>query len=236
MIVTENAVYLHQFKTGGTWMRDVLNPIVLYEQAHAIPTRPLSKPVFVVVRNPWAWYVSMYNFLFHGSNIMPANKFDDPLLKAFGHAPTFSLFIKTLCSPPADFKVKLRNYVRIQKLTDKLSTAPRGKHSDPLYIPQSSSIMTEHWLDNNKSFYQNQCDLFMQYATDIGKTETLKTDLTLMLNKVGDLTREVNYLLDTHPSANVGLAVEYRDFYDAELLDIIAEHHTDIISKFSYKV
>ena len=67
MIIDKNFVYLHMPKTGGTWMRQVCRMLPSYvreTQKHArldtIAPADAGKPIYVHVRNPWDWYVSMY--------------------------------------------------------------------------------------------------------------------------------------------------------------------------------
>ena len=67
MIIDKNFVYIHMPKTGGTWMRQICRMLPTFfretqkhEFLRSIAPADAGKPVYVHVRNPWDWYVSMY--------------------------------------------------------------------------------------------------------------------------------------------------------------------------------
>lgn len=69
MLVTKDFVFLHMLKTGGTWIREVFaaeaipNDLPKHAIANRIPTEHRHKPRLGFVRNPWDWYVSLYEYL-----------------------------------------------------------------------------------------------------------------------------------------------------------------------------
>ena len=79
MIITDDFVYIHQPKTGGTFVTDVLERLYqgapgragrggtfLNTHKHGtcsdIPAAHLGKPILTTVRNPYDRYVSQYHF------------------------------------------------------------------------------------------------------------------------------------------------------------------------------
>jgi len=72
MIISDEFVFAHLPKTGGDFLQNVLRdyfPVVQQWQGdhshHSIeflPAEHRGKPVFAVLRNPWAWYLSWYSY------------------------------------------------------------------------------------------------------------------------------------------------------------------------------
>jgi len=74
MIISPHFIWVHVPKTGGTWLRGVLERglnryalgKVIYPGHHRLRDVPqeerIGRPVLWVVRNPWDWHVSYYHF------------------------------------------------------------------------------------------------------------------------------------------------------------------------------
>lgn len=73
MYITDGFVFLHLPKTGGTWMRHAFDAAdmkwthhpsfnTIHLPAGYIPPEHEHKPAFVLVRNPWDWWVSHFNY------------------------------------------------------------------------------------------------------------------------------------------------------------------------------
>jgi hypothetical protein len=71
MIVADKFVFLHNLRTGGTFIRYVLRDNGVrfrkfekkhVEWKHLTDPKDRAKPVIIFVRNPWEWYVSLYSF------------------------------------------------------------------------------------------------------------------------------------------------------------------------------
>lgn len=73
MILSRHFVYIHMPKTGGSFVRTViqahapkaweLQVFDTHPSVHDIPDSHRDLPKFAFVRNPFAWYVSWYHFL-----------------------------------------------------------------------------------------------------------------------------------------------------------------------------
>jgi hypothetical protein len=69
MLVTEEFVFVHVPKTGGSFTRGILrkqSKVIDEFHKHApysdLPIEYRELPVVSVIRNPWDWYVSWYHF------------------------------------------------------------------------------------------------------------------------------------------------------------------------------
>lgn len=212
MILTKNATYLHIPKTGGTWVRHVLNPIAIEEHDHMIPQiKPNVSISFV--RNPWSWHIASYNAILYGSEDDPIND-SDPLILALGHKPSFEEFLETQINPSSEFKRKLHAIFKIQK--------------------SGFATVTEKWLDSNKGWYQLMCDMFLEKSTNVGKIENIKIDLQTFMDTVGDLNSETLVRLNCDPK-NQGLVQrKYHDMYSYELAREVNISCFQIIKDFDY--
>jgi hypothetical protein len=216
MIVTENAVYLHLPKTAGTWMREVLKPIILEWHDHRVLTESIDKPVFVFTRNPWAWHVSMYHFLQKGSEYYQPNNhaIAPPVIQALPVGHSFDTFIRAITSPTDKFKKMVYSIyqMRTRLYDDRADTAIVEKQ------------ILDTWLPSNVGYCQHIYNTYTQYATRIGKNETIRDDLLSMAESVGDLTVEVrDRILNTHPINVTGLTKETRDYYTPDLTDMVTQ-------------
>lgn len=64
MLVTPEFVFLHVPKTGGTFVRTLLEDRLVYSDYHAsigeIPSGFRHLPRYAFIRNPWDWWVSWW--------------------------------------------------------------------------------------------------------------------------------------------------------------------------------
>jgi len=209
-------------KTGGKWVREVLKSVTTNSFGHKLPTTEFARPyVYVFVRNPWQWYNSLYHYLIYGSDIhTPNDKFVDPLIRAFGHTPSFPEFIETLCCPPDMYKKK----VSILSSTFEKSS------------PISQSPIHRAWLENSGSLYNTISTEFINHATDVGTTENIANDLRRMTIESKDFNSKIDHLLNSVQHKNVGKQlVDYRKLYTDNLKDLVAVTSETLINQFNYK-
>lgn len=214
MIVTNNAIYLHVPKTGGTWMRSILQPIAIEEHRHELLMEPADVPVCAFVRNPWGWYVSSYNAITKGTTSDPFDK-HDPVIVALGRVPTFEEFLECQLQPTPEFKRKLLAMFKLRK--------------DGAFVR-----IAEQWMDTDLDWYSLLIIMFTINATEIGQYEFIRMDLMLMMDKVGDLNDETIELLDT-PPLNVGELADYREYYTAQQAEDVYNACRSICNEFRYQ-
>ena len=103
MVITEDFVYIHLPKTGGTFVEQVLQRLFdniglwyldtskkvdrvkfgsrdQHESVREIPPAHRDKPVVFTMRNPYDWYISQYEFAWW--KVEPGREFDDLAVRA----------------------------------------------------------------------------------------------------------------------------------------------------------
>ena len=111
MLVTKDFVFLHMLKTGGTWVREVFagevipNDLPKHAVANRIPMEHRHKPRLGFVRNPWDWYVSLYEYL-------SRTDADEPFWAHFRLRDGFEAMLKQAMVPPRPAKGYIPSVMR----------------------------------------------------------------------------------------------------------------------------
>ena len=241
MIVTNNAVFLHIPKTGGTWVKEVLSSYQLDFREHSldVPISHKDKSVFVFVRNPWAWHVSFYNYMKsipHVNTISPGTSphILSLIWKHIFHSnASFEEFIYKFYSPPTiEFKKKMNSLKRLRAIYLQIE----HKDTKHLDIEKKIDIMggLSPFKRSSTGIYQSFIDEYTALATQVGKTESIRADLKSMLASVDELTSDIEKKIDILAPANAGDPADYRKYYTAETQQLVAKSAESMIKRFNY--
>lgn len=237
MMLTNRSTFLHVPKTGGTWARTMIQDLIVDDYGHEVrPELLTDSHRYMFIRNPWAWYVSTYNYIASGSAESQASRMYNPLLKYFDKMPTFDEFIKAMSDPPDKLKTTAYNYVKLGTMIRKLR--------DPIVLPTvfgptykvyGDPELVKRWTTVDESFYTMTMRWYLQFATRVGKFESLKDDFLEMLHESDELTPEIlARVLDSAP-INKSIQVDYQSYYTPELRDIVANSCSELINKYEYE-
>ena len=208
MILSRYFVFIHLPKTGGTFVRNLLNTyappewealevIALGGHHRNDPNHPTIRdipsayrglPVFGFVRNPWDWCVSWYEFLKVDGNNELFNEASDHGRKSFK---------ETLL---ALYEMDIAKEIQ-------------------------TGIFTWYFFES----FGHDLD-----AVKFLRFENLREDLYRVLKSVADLPAGLVEALRTDPPINVGKRTRYQDYYDEKLRDLIASRDQELIERFSY--
>ena len=235
MIITPNSVFLHVPKTGGNFVRELVRPMAIEESqyTHAVLVPPHHyNNVFCFVRNPWSWYVSVYNFYQSGSTQYALPRVKTPILNALGPNATFDDFIRNTTFPTLAFRTKLKNINTIIKNTTlvDLSTDinnPAGLNGDESAI---------NFTNQETSFYYAILERYVPLCTIIGKYENLRSDLVKILTQTGEITDALVSEINKKPPVNTGYYTDdYRLYYTDETKKLVADSSKEMIDRFGYE-
>jgi hypothetical protein len=234
MIVTNHSVFLHNPKTGGTWLKHILDPLIINYVEHHVPDKPFNHVnTFTFVRNPWSWYVSLYLFLRNGSEHYEASKqLKPPIIQALDGDKSFEDFIKCSTVPATAFKNKVFSIYRIFELAN-LKTQ---SYDEVQVLSKPEGVILREWLDGNKSYYNVICDVYTRYAHTIGKYETLKPDFIKMLKQSGELNSDLLLRIENTKPINVTTDKDdYRVYYNDTTRQMVAETSRELIERYGYE-
>lgn len=222
-------MYLQIPKTASMWIKEILKPITISYTVHGLPPNNLSQPnIFAFVRNPWAWHVSMYNFLKVGSDVDTAPKLLAESFFESTNAQSFEDFIKIIClATPEDKKKILSTYTKcyLNKL------AKEGKMKDS----EIERTLITAWANSDRGFYETIAPMYLNFASRIGKHETLKEDIISIMRSVGDLTDELELRILNSSAYNItNTKTDYRTYYNNQLADIVY-NSTRFLDQYEYK-
>lgn len=215
MVVTSHFDVVHIPKCGGTWVREVLRPIMLSTEENAIPVAT-GKAQIGFIRDPFSWHHSWYHFCSRGSMHYTNTVFDIFHYAAAKHL-TLDEFVRLLNDPSSTYKKRLVSVAQ--------DAAARG----PVGVVHFR--LASLWLDSDKSFYEHLAEVYLSNCTAVGKVESIAEDLRWMLGLAGVIDERVLARLDT-PPVNVGFAAFDRNVYSEDSLALIAERNAGIIGRY----
>jgi hypothetical protein len=235
MIVTKNAVYLHIPKTAGMWFRRVMEPITVSYESHGVPQGNIVRPhTYTLVRNPWSWYVSMYNFLKYGSEEFSfSNSFRPPVLQALADQ-SFDNFVTMLCKPTEEYKKRVFAIYKI-KFMEQLSSESKLNNVSERMLQDPEGIILTEWMTNDNSYYEQIASTYTRHATRIGKYEDLTQELLSMTAECGDLDDQMrSRIIDSPPFNITSVRDSYQSYYTDQTRQLVADT-TDFLNEFHYE-
>ena len=230
MIATDRFVFIHLHKSGGSFVNECLlrffadaRQIGYHLPLSLLPPELRALPVLGFVRSPWSYYVSWYAF--QSQRPRP-----NALFRCVSDDGTL------------DFKASVRNLVnlgddapRLQRL---LAALPDHYAADGFGLNLPSFALAPI-LESGLGFYSF---LFQYMYTApgiepvIGRCENLRRDLLDFLGRaaapVSDELRE--FVLDA-PPRNASRHGDWRDYYDRELAELVAQKDAVIVDRFGYR-
>ena len=228
MIVAPRFVFLHLHKSGGTFVNECLLGYVPgavqlgYHLPRArIPATHAALPILGFVRNPWSYYVSWYSF--QVARLRP-----NPLFQVLSDGGRL------------DFHGTIRNMVTLssaQRLLDAVVSAlPAHYTNHGLNLPAFALRAIERSDLGFYAFLYSYMFGPADHPRRIGRMESLRTDLPMMLEQVGE--RPSDALLEHVARAapvNTSRHAGYASYYDAELRDLVAERDAAVIEAYDYR-
>lgn len=213
MFKTRDITYVHTSKTGGQFVRHILNSIypsyTPLKYHLTLEEHNPSNHIISTIRNPFDWYVSV--FLFY-------HKIEHPVVS--GLAYDFEGTVRALLTIRPE---RLRNLIKYP-----------WKNNCPQ--PNLSAKDFENYPPNT-----GYCSFTFNRMTGLRKDvefmrfETLTEDLIKVLKQYSHITPAQEGLIRSTPCINTTKHKHYRSYYSTELVDLVYEKEKDIFDRFHYE-
>ena len=232
MIAAPEFLFIHLHKTGGQFVNRLLlqhypgATALGYHLPRSEAPQPLKAlPAFAFMRNPWDWYVSWYAF-------NAANPERNPIFRGVSE------------HGEADFTDTITNLLF---LGHPLNTAMREDIASEL--PESregnqGSGITRQVMRNftdPDAGYLSWLTRYMCFSSGspqglrMGHMENLRADLPRLVEVCGGtLNPALAEAIATAPAVNASPRRDYREYYDRELRDLVAERDWAIVESYGY--
>jgi hypothetical protein len=233
MIATPQFLFIHMHKTGGQFVNRLLlahlpdaRRIGYHLPRSEAPEELKALPAFAFMRNPWDWYVSWYAF-------NQASPRRNPIFRAVSE------------DGQADFKDAITTLLH---LGHPLHAALREDITQGLPETRDNNFGSGITQKVMRSFtdpdagYLSWLTHYMCFAGSspaglrMGRMEHLREELPVLLEGYGTiLTPGLSHAIATEPAVNASPRRDYRDYYDDELRELVAERDWSIVESYGYQ-
>tara|TARA_R100000005_G_C4933993_1_gene161604 strand:+ start:220 stop:885 length:666 start_codon:yes stop_codon:yes gene_type:complete len=215
MIVTDELIFIHLFRTGGTTVNSTLEgKMIGYHRPRSlIPEQYLHLPVVGNVRNPFDWYVSVYHHCLNYCYPMKTPTFLNYILnfKRYGFKESIRRLIDTSWMDSIDKEQCLHHF-------------PSNYNWDATLLDNLRKTECESYLNGDVGYLSWLFNYMYQYN---GSTEGVT------YNKLEDL-KDHPKLNSTSNSVIKPRKTDYMYYYDDDLIELILNKDADYINKFNY--
>jgi hypothetical protein len=220
MLITKHFLLIRVPKTGGTFIATVsrrnlpsgwlvANDLHPHAAFADIPERFRALPMLCYVRNPWDWYVSWYHYLIENPPDPPHTLAGTPLwMTAFDRGrSSFRQAVTRACSGE-DFQHRL-----------------------------TSPIMAERGIDHYSALHEAKTEPGIEAGqVEVGRFERLGEDyLAFLARHDVDPGKGFRHALADAPPLRQSARGDYRQYYDRELRELVAEKASAIIERYGYE-
>jgi hypothetical protein len=228
MIVTNNFVFVHLPRSGGTFVSEVIRKFFpsAHEIGYHLPRTLLPReyshlPVLGAVRNPWEFYVSWYHHVWprDAASILVSWVTENGKLDFIGttrnalnlgvNDKRLDILIETL---PEEVDYRKRN---IPNITKEAMRRVRGTGIG-------------YYTFRFNHLFGNVEDLF------VCRLETLRQDLIRFFEGIGTATDELRDYVLRSDKKNTAEHFHYSTYYTPELAELVSVRDRPLIERFGY--
>jgi hypothetical protein len=228
MLITDNFVFLHLPRAGGTFVYDVVRKFFpsAREIGYHFPRELLPKeyshlPVLGVVRNPWEFYISWYH------HVRPRN--------------TASILFSCLSdNGKLGFVETIRNAVNLGVSNGRLDLLIKmlPEHVDYCrrQIPNITKESMRKFRGTGVGYYTLRFNQIFGMADDVFfcRLHTLRQDLVAFLDGIGVATNELRDYVLGLDKQNTSEYSQQSIYYTAELAELVRIREGPLVERFGF--
>jgi hypothetical protein len=227
MLVTDNFVFLHIPRSGGTFVSEVIRKFFpsAHEIGYHLPRSVLPRqfshlPVLGAVRNPWEFYVSWYQH-------QQASKRSGPLFSFISDNRTL------------DFVETTRNALNLGvngNLDDFIQAFPEEFNYQDRHVSNLTRDVMRKIRGSGIAFYTFRFNEMFGAADDIHfcRVESLRSDLMAFFETVGVASDALRSYVSGLEKKNISEHRHYSTYYTPELAELVSIRDRPLIERFGY--
>ena len=228
MIVTDNFVFVHFPRTGGTFITDVImrffpsaREIGYHLPRCLLPNEYSHLPVLGAVRNPWEFYVSWYHHVWPRDAATPLHSW----LSENGKQQ-FEGATRNALNLGADND---RLDALIEKLPDEVDYRKRN-------IPNITKESLRKVRGTGVGYYTFRFNHLFGNADEVFfcRVETLRQDLVRFFEGIGVISDELRDYVLRLDKKNIAEHLHYSTYYTPELAELVSIRDRQPIERFGY--
>ncbi|HET7777972.1 MAG TPA: hypothetical protein VFL07_05425 [Rudaea sp.] len=230
MIATDRFVYVHLHKSGGSFVNQCLlrffadaRQLGYHLPLSLLPAPLRALPVLGFVRSPWSYYVSWYAFQ--------------------SQRPRPNALFRCVSDDGAlNFRASVRNLVGLgddHARLDRLLGLLPDRYGDAGFGLNLPNFALAPIRSSGMGFYSF---LYQYMYTSpgiepaIGRCESLRAEFLAFLERVAaPVSAELREFVETAAPRNTSAHGDWREYYDRELADFVAERDATVIERFGYE-
>jgi hypothetical protein len=228
MVITDRFVFLHLHKSGGTFVNECLmrflpdaRQVGYHLPRTMIPSTAAHLPVLGLVRNPWSYYVSWYNF--QRAQLKP------------------NVMFRTVSDGNRlNFEETIRNMLDLGsgsiRLDILMRDLPASYSNQGLNLPGFALAPIRGTRLGFYSYLYRYLYGGANGVVKLGRMEALREELPKLLQEVNQpISDEMSTFIADEAPRNASQHSSYRGYYSDALRDLVAERDAEIVDRHAYR-
>jgi hypothetical protein len=228
MIVTDNFVFVHLPRSGGTFVTGIIKKffpsareIGHHFQRELLPAEYSHLPILGTVRNPWEFYVSLYHY------VLPKD--------------AASVLVSWMSeNGRLGFKGSIRNLLNLgindERLNLLIEMLPERLDHGKRHIPSVTKDAMRIVRGTGIGYYTLRFNQMFGNADGVVfcRLETLTRDLINFFEEIGAATDELRDYVLNSDKVNASDHLHYSSYYTPELSELVLLRDRPLIERFGY--